>query len=418
MGLHEEMIAMGERAREASRTLALMETEKKNAVLRSMAEGIERHRGEIAEANARDVADAERGGVSPAMIDRLLLTVARMDGMISGLHDMVKHDDPVGRELERIERPNGLVIVKRSVPIGVIAVIYESRPNVTADTAGLCIKSGNAIILRGGKESLRSNAAIADAMIEGGIKAGLPGHAVQLLRTPDRDAVRELVQLEGLVDLVIPRGGASLVRAVTEQSRVPVIKHFKGVCHVYVDRSADLDMAARIVENAKCQRPGVCNAMETLLVHEEIAEAFLPSLAKRLFERGVELRGDVASRALIAGAGEATEEDWYAEYLDLILAVRVVRSVDEAIDHINRYGSGHSDAIVANDAVAQSIFTDKVDSAVVYVNASTRFTDGGEFGMGAEIGISTDKIHARGPMGLAGLTTYKYVILGSGQVRE
>jgi glutamate-5-semialdehyde dehydrogenase len=289
---------------------------------------------------------------------------------------------------------------------------------VTADTSTLCIKTSNAIILRGGKEAIHSNAAIADALEEGGRKKGLPEHAIQLIRTTDRQAVTELVQMVGRVDLIIPRGGEALIRAVTEQARVPVIKHSKGVCHTYVDVSADVEMALRIVENAKCQRPGVCNAMETLLVHETIAPAFLPRAAEMCAKAGVELRGDAASRAIVPSMKEATEDDWRAEYLDLILAVRVVPSVREAIDHINRYGSAHSDAIVAENEAAQKVFTQEVDSATVYVNASTRFTDGGEFGMGAEIGISTDKLHARGPMGLEELTTYKYVIHGTGQVRE
>jgi glutamate-5-semialdehyde dehydrogenase len=308
--------------------------------------------------------------------------------------------------------------VKRRVPIGVIAIIYESRPNVTADTACLCLKTSNAVILRGGREAARSNAAIADAMIEGGVKRGMPEHSVQLVRTADREAVRELVRLEGRVDLVIPRGGEALIRAVTEAALVPVIKHYKGVCHVYVDESADQEMALRIVENAKCQRPATCNAMEKLLVHEKIAGVFLPRVAARLFDRGVELRGDEASCRVVPQMKPATEEDWHAEYLDLILAVRVVPSVSAAVEHINRYGSRHSDAIVAASEEAQKVFADGVDSAAVYLNASTRFTDGGEFGMGAEIGISTDKLHARGPMGLEELTTYKYVVYGNGQLRE
>jgi glutamate-5-semialdehyde dehydrogenase len=296
-------------------------------------------------------------------------------------------------------------------------MIYESRPNVTADTTALCIKTSNAAILRGGKEARRSNAAIADALVEGGVKSGLPEHAVQLIRTTDRDAVRELMQLTDYVDLAIPRGGEALIRAVSEQARVPVIKHYKGVCHVYVDESANVEMAQAIAENAKCQRPGVCNAMETLLVHATIAPAFLVPFAERMRERRVELRGDDAARAIVPEMAAATEDDWYAEYLDLILAVRVVPSLAEAIEHINHYGSHHSDAIVAESEAAQKAFLQAVDSAAVYVNASTRFTDGAEFGMGAEIGISTDKLHARGPMGLEELTTYKYLIFGKGQVR-
>jgi glutamate-5-semialdehyde dehydrogenase len=298
-------------------------------------------------------------------------------------------------------------------------MIYEARPNVTADAAGLCFKTSNAVILRGGKESMQSNLAIVEALKAGGLKKGMPEHAIQFVATIDREAVRELVQLEGLVDVVIPRGGEGLIRAVVEQSRVPVIKHYKGVCHTYVDSSADLQMALRICENAKCQRPGVCNAMETLLVNSEVAKTFLPMVAELLGkEGGVELRGDEAARAIVPTMKSATEEDWYAEYLDLILAVRVVPSVKAAVDHVNSYGSNHSDAIIANAPEAQKVFTQEVNSAAVYVNASTRFTDGGEFGMGAEIGISTDKLHARGPMGLEELTTYKYVVRGTGQVRE
>lgn len=417
MGLHEDMIAIGERALEASRKLIMLGADEKNAALKAMAAEIDERRPAIADANKEDVADAERSGLAPAMVDRLLLTDARIDAMVEGLVDVSKLDDPVGHMIERTKHPNGMEIDRVRVPIGVIGVIYESRPNVTADTAGLCIKSSNAVILRGGKESLRSNSAIADAMIEGGRKAGLPDNAIQLIRTTDRDAVRELVQLEGKVDLVIPRGGESLIRAVVEQAKVPVIKHYKGVCHVYVDESADLAMALSIAENAKCQRPGVCNAMETLLVHEAVAGEFLPALAEMLEKNGVEMRGDATVRKIITAAKEATEDDWYTEYLDLVLSIRVVNSLEEAVKHINRYGSRHSDAIVAKSEDAQRIFTQQVDSSSVYVNASTRFTDGAEFGMGAEIGISTDKIHARGPMGLEGLTTYKYVIRGDGQIR-
>jgi glutamate-5-semialdehyde dehydrogenase len=346
-------------------------------------------------------------------------TDSRINAMAKGLREVSGLKDPVGAVISRWIRPNGLEILKTRIPIGVIAIIYESRPNVTADAAGLCFKTANAVILRGGKESLYSNQAIVEVLRVGGKKKGLPENAIQLVMTTDRDAVRELVQLEGKVDLVIPRGGESLIRAVVEQARVPVIKHYKGVCHTYVDASADLDMALKICENAKCQRPGVCNAMETLLVHEAVAEPFLKKVAARLGgDLKVELRGDEASRAIIPTMTPATEEDWSAEFLDLILAVRVVPSLKAAIEHINRYGSNHSDAIIADSPEAQKEFTHEVGSAAVYVNASTRFTDGAEFGMGAEIGISTDKLHARGPMGLEELTTYKYVISGDGQIRE
>jgi glutamate-5-semialdehyde dehydrogenase len=343
---------------------------------------------------------------------------ARIAAMARAVHLVAGLKDPVGARISRWIRPNGLEIIKRRVPIGVIAVIYESRPNVTADTAALCVKTSNAIILRGGKEAFQSNTAIAAALVAGGRSKGLPEYAVQCVGTTDRDAIRELVRLEGRVDVAIPRGGEALIRAVTDMATVPVLKHYKGVCHVFVDESADQDMALRIVENAKCQRPGVCNAMETLLVHAAIAKEFLPRAAAMLIQRGVELRGDEAARASVPAMAPATEEDWYAEYLALILAVRVVPSVQAAIDHINRYGSRHSDAIVtASDAAARA-FAAQVDSSAVFVNTSTRFNDGGEFGMGAEIGISTDKLHARGPMGLEELTTYKYIVHGSGQVRE
>ena len=418
MSLHDDMLAMGDRAVAASRALAQLSSRRKNSILEAMASEIESRREAIQAANARDMEAGRAAGLSNALLDRLLLNDARIEGMVKGLRNVVVLKDPVGARISRWIRPNGLVIQKVRVPIGVIAIIYESRPNVTADSAGLCIKTGNAVILRGGKEAVHSNAAIASAMQEGGAKKGLPADAIQLVQTTDREAVRELVQMEGRVDLAIPRGGEGLIRAVAEQARVPVIKHYKGICHVYVDESADAEMALNIIENAKCQRPGVCNAIEKVLVHENIAAAFLPRMAERLTARKVELRGDAASRAIVPAMKEAVESDWTEEYLDLVLAVRVVASAKAAADHINRYGSHHSDAIVAQAEAAQKLFAQEVDSATVYVNASTRFTDGAEFGMGAEIGISTDKLHARGPMGLEELTTYKYVILGNGQVRE
>lgn len=418
MSLHDDMIQVGEQALKASRELVLCNARKKNAMLLAMADELEACRAEIAEANAKDIEAGKEAGLAPAMLDRLLLTPARINGMISGLRQVAALKDPVGSKISRWLRPNGLEIVKQRVPIGVIGIIYESRPNVTADTAALCLKTANAVILRGGKEAVHSNAIIADTLIAGGMKKGMPEHAVQLIRTTDREAVRELVQLVDFVDLVIPRGGEALIRAVTEQAHVPVIKHYKGVCHTYVDESADMDMALAIAVNAKCQRPGVCNAMETLLVHKDIAGEFLPKLAESVSGVGVQFRGDKAARAAVPEMAEATEDDWYEEYLDLRLAVRVVDSVQSAIAHINTYGSKHSDAIVAEAESAQKAFTQEVDSSTVYVNASTRFTDGGEFGMGAEIGISTDKLHARGPMGLEELTTYKYVCHGKGQIRE
>jgi glutamate-5-semialdehyde dehydrogenase len=418
MSLHDEMIQMGDRAVAAARALARLSARRKNSILQAMADELDARRADIKAANEKDMEAGRQGGLPAALLDRLLLSDARMEGMIKGIRSIVGLKDPVGGKISRWIRPNGLVIQKVRVPIGVIAIIYEARPNVTADAASLCFKTSNAVILRGGKEAMQSNLAIASAMMEGGMKKGLPENAIQVVATTDRDAVRELVQMEGRVDLAIPRGGEGLIRAVAEQARVPVIKHYKGVCHVYVDESADLDMALKIVENSKCQRPGVCNAIEKVLVHEKVAATFLPRMAELLRARGVELRGDALARAVVPDMKEAVEDDWHAEYLDLILAVRVVSDTRAAIEHINRYGSHHSDSIVAANESAQKTFTDEVDSATVYVNASTRFTDGGEFGMGAEIGISTDKLHARGPMGLEELTTYKYVILGSGQIRE
>lgn len=417
MSLHDEMVAMADNAVKASRALAKLTSRKKNTILEAMADELDQRRDAIKAANQLDMEAGRTAGLSAAMLDRLLLNDARIDGMIKGVRDVMVLKDPVGEKISKWTRPNGLEIVKVRVPIGVIAIIFESRPNVTCDSSVLCFKTSNAVILRGGKEAAHSNAAIAAALQEGGAKKGLPENAIQLVATTDRNAIREIVQMTGKIDLAIPRGGEGLINAVTEHARIPVIKHYKGICHVYVDEECDLEMALNIVENAKCQRPGVCNAMETLLVHEHVAAAFLPKMAERLGAKNVELRGCVKSRAIVPAMKPATEEDWYAEYLDLILAVRVVGSLDEAISHIDNYGSHHSDAIVTSNKNHEKVFTQQVDSAAVYVNASTRFTDGGEFGMGAEIGISTDKLHARGPMGLEELTTYKYVIHGSGQIR-
>ena len=417
MTLHETMIEMGDRAVAAERQLATLGTRRKNLILEAMAESLDANRDRIKEANARDMAAGRAAGLSDAMLDRLLLTDKRMDAMINGVRALIGLKDPIGQKISRWVRPNGLVIQKIRVPIGVIGIIFESRPNVAVDAAALCFKTSNAVILRGGKEAIESNKALVDALQAGGTRKGLPPHSIQLIVTTDHEAVRELVQLEGRVDLVIPRGGEKLIRAVTEQAYVPVIKHYKGVCHAYVDESADPAMALAIVENAKCSRPGVCNALEKVLVHEKIAGSFLPPLAERLGAKRVELRGDAAARAIVPSMGSAAAEDWDAEYLDLVLTVGVVPSLDAAIAHINRHGSHHSDVILAQDPKAQEKFLEEVDSACVYANASTRFTDGGEFGMGAEIGISTDKLHARGPMALEELTTYKYVIQGNGQIR-
>jgi glutamate-5-semialdehyde dehydrogenase len=416
MGLHEEMLAMGDRAVVASRALARLTTRRKNSVLRAMAQELDARRQVIKDANAKDMEVVKKLGLSDALLDRLLLTDARMEAMSNGLRDVAVLKDPVGTKISKWVRPNGLQIYKTRVPLGVIAIIYESRPNVTADAAALCVKTSNAVILRGGSESIHSNLAIAEALQAGGRAKGLPADAIQLVPTTDRDAIRELVQLVGKVDLAIPRGGEGLIQAVAENARVPVIKHYKGVCHVYVDETANEEMALKIVENAKCQRPGVCNAIEKVLVNEKIAASFVPRMAQLLQSRNVELRGDETARKW-ASMTPATEDDWYTEYLDLILAVKVVPSAEAAIEHINKYGSHHSDAIVTENERTGRKFTQEVDSATVYVNASTRFTDGAEFGMGAEIGISTEKLHARGPMGLEELTTYKYVIHGNGQIR-
>jgi glutamate-5-semialdehyde dehydrogenase len=417
MNVEEQVLKIGAAARAASRALAKLSTDDKNTILEAMAGELDAQRAFLQQENARDLAAGTEAGLSSAMLDRLTLTDARIDGMIGGLREVAALDDPVGDVLDTRTRPNGLEIHKVRVPIGVIGIIFESRPNVTCDAAALCFKTSNAVILRGGKEAIHSNLAIAAAMQRGGATKGLPDNAIQLIPTTDREAVRVMCEMTDYLDLIIPRGGEGLIRAVSEMARVPVIKHYKGVCHTYVDTSADLDMALNISENAKCQRPGVCNAMETLLVHKDIAEQFLPAMGDVFDRRGVEMRGDETACRLIGSATPATEEDWYEEYLALVLAIRVVDDVDAAIDHVNTYGTGHSDAIVAEDEATARAFLAGVDSATVYVNASTRFTDGAEFGMGAEIGISTDKLHARGPMGLEELTSYKYVIHGDGQVR-
>jgi glutamate-5-semialdehyde dehydrogenase len=399
----------------ASRALANASTEAKNRALGLMADGLLANAGTLKAANRIDLDAAE--GLSSAMVDRLTLTDARIQGMADGLRVMIDLDDPVGDVFETTERPNGLKIERVRVPIGVILIIFESRPNVTADAAGLCIKAGNAVILRGGKESINSNLAIAKVLSDALKTAGLDGNAIQLVDTPDRDVVDALLDAEGKIDLVIPRGGEGLIRAVVEKSKIPVIKHYKGVCHVYVDADADLNMAEAIVMNAKVQRPGVCNAMETLLVHVNVAAQFLPRIVPKLRDEAVDVRACEKSRSVMPDLQHATEDDWYEEYVDLILAVRVVDSLDDAVQHITKYGSAHTDAIVTDSARAADRFVQEVDSASVMVNVSTRFSDGGEYGMGAEIGISTDKIHARGPMGLRELTSYKFVVHGTGQVR-
>ena len=417
------MTQLARQARAASRELAKLTTAEKNACLAAMADALEKSAAVIKAANERDMTAGAAAGLSAAMLDRLKLDDKRIAGMARGLREVAALPDPVGRVLDERVRPNGLKLRKLSTPIGVVVIIYESRPNVTADAASLCFKSGNATILRGGKEAIHSNQIIAETLVAAARKQlpQFPVHAIQVVPTTDREAIRELLSLTQYVDLCMPRGGEGLIRAVAECSKVPVIKHYKGVCHVFVDRDADLAMAADIVMNAKCQRPAVCNAMETLLVDRAIVGEFLPGIAAKLAEKNVELRADEVAMAKLKAQGSklkaATEADWSTEYNDSILNVRVVDGVAQAIDHIAHYGSAHSDTIVTkNEATAQR-FLAEVDSAAVYWNASTRFTDGGEFGLGAEIGISTDKIGARGPMGLEELTTYKWLGYGNGQVR-
>ena len=421
--LTEQMNQLARQAKAAARELARLTTKEKNSSLLAMADALEQNRAAIQQANARDMAAGAQGGLSSAMLDRLKLDEKRIASMAKGLLEVAALPDPVGRILDERVRPNGLRLRKVSTPIGVVVIIYESRPNVTADAASLCFKSGNATILRGGKEAIHSNQIIADTMVAAAQKhlEKFPAHAIQVVPTTDREAIKELLSLTQYVDLCMPRGGEGLIRAVAECSKVPVIKHYKGVCHVFVDRDADLKMAEEIVMNAKVQRPAVCNAMETLLVDKALAPAFLPRMAQKLQEKKVELRVDSTAQQLlkpqISNVKSATEQDWFTEYNDYILNVRVVDGLKEAIEHINHYGSSHSDAIVTQDESTAEKFLNEVDSAAVYWNASTRFTDGGEFGMGAEIGISTDKVGARGPMGLEELTTYKWLGLGSGQLR-
>jgi len=425
--LTEQMTDLGRRAKAASRELARLTTAEKNACLLAMADSLEQSGAAIKEANALDMGLGAKMGLSSAMLDRLKLDDKRITAMARGLREVAALPDPVGRTLDSRVRPNGLRLEKISTPIGVVVIIYESRPNVTADAASLCFKSGNATILRGGKEAMNSNQIIARLMVEAGRKSlpAFPEHAIQVVPTTDRDAIKELLALTQYVDLCMPRGGEGLIRAVAECSKVPVIKHYKGVCHVYVDAEADLKMAEEVAMNAKVQRPAVCNAMETLLVDKAIAPQFLPSIADKLAEKNVELRTDPASRQILGARPngkqlklkDATDQDFFTEYNDYILNVRVVDGVRQAIEHVNHYGSAHSDSIITKNETRAKQFLSEVDSATVYWNASTRFTDGGEFGMGAEIGISTDKIGARGPMGLDELTSYKWIGIGTGQVR-
>ena len=406
------------KAKDASRKLALADPAVKKEALRSMAQALLDNASRIMEKNELDIRAAEKANLPDAMIERLELDEKRIRSMSNSLIEISRLDDPVGEVMETVRRPNGLLIKKVRVPIGVILIIYESRPNVTSDCIGLCLKSGNACILRGGSEAVNSNTAIFDILNKEALKCGLPEGAVAMIGQTDRAIVNELLAQEGLIDLVIPRGGESLIREVMNHSKIPVMKHYKGVCHTYVDDSADLKMAYDICFNAKVQRPGVCNAMETMLVSRSIAAKFLPEMIRRFEDAGVEIRGCEETRSIAAGAKKTAEEDWYTEYLDLVLSIKIVDGVDAAIAHIMKYGSYHSDAIITKNKKNAEKFLSGVDSACVYVNASTRFTDGGEFGKGAEIGISTDKMHARGPVGVKELTSYKYIIRGKGQIRE
>lgn len=408
---------IGQKAKEVSHVLGILGTEEKNQGLRAVADALEAGQEAILAANEKDMEEGRNNGMSQGLLDRLKLTPARIKGMADGLRKVADLDDPVGEVLSMKKRPNGLMIGQKRVPLGVIGMIYEARPNVTADAFGLCFKSGNAVILKGGSDAISSNKAIVEAIHKGLRESGLPEDAVLLITDTSRAVTQELMKLNQYVDVLIPRGGAGLIRAVVENSTIPVIETGTGNCHIYVDETADLSMAAEILFNAKTQRIGVCNACESLVVHEKIADKFLPLVRERLQEKQVEIRGDERACAAEASFVKATEEDWGREYLDYILSCRVVDSLDEAIAHINRYSTGHSEAIITRDYESAQRFLNEIDSAAVYVNASTRFTDGEEFGFGAEIGISTQKLHARGPMGLKELTTTKYIIYGNGQVR-
>lgn len=415
--LEQKIVSMVKRVRKASLQMSLLTTAQKNQALRTMAKAIKENTAYLISENKKDLKAAERENYSKALVDRLLLDDKRIGGIVQCLKDTMKIKDPVGEVLKTFDRPNGLLIKKVRTPIGVIGIIYESRPNVTSDCIGLCLKSGNAVILKGGKEAFYSNRAIFKVLQQALKETDVPVEAIAQVDSTDRESVNILLKQSDYVDLIVPRGGEGLIRFVAEHSLIPVVKHYKGVCHTYVSDQADLNMARQICVNAKVQRPGVCNAMETMLVHENIAQKFLPGIASELVDAGVELRGDSQVRKIIKGAKAAKESDWEEEYLDLILAIRVVKDTAQAIEHINTYGSSHSDAIVTKNKKEAQQFLKSVDSSSVYVNASTRFTDGYEFGFGAEVGISTDKLHARGPMALEELTTYKYEIHGTGQIK-
>jgi glutamate-5-semialdehyde dehydrogenase len=424
MDIQSYMHSIGKAARIASRAMAKAETSAKNEALMTMAQAVERDIARLLDANRKDVEAARAKGLEAAMVDRLTLTPKSVSAMAEGLRQIAQLPDPVGEISRMSYQPSGIQVGRMRVPLGVIGIIYEARPNVTADAAGLCLKSGNAAILRGGSEAIHSNQAVGACVHEGLKAAGLPETAVQVIETTDRAAVGELITMKDYVDIIVPRGGKGLIERISSESRIPVLKHLDGVCHVYIDDKADPDKAIRIADNAKTQRYGTCNTMETLLVHKDIAARVLPPLIKIYLDKGVELRGDDAARAIAARMNPAaqmkpaTEEDWYTEYLAPILSVRIVDGIDQAIDHITVYGSQHTDAIVTEDITHARRFLREVDSASVIVNASTRFADGFEFGLGAEIGISTDKLHARGPVGLEGLTSLKFIVLGDGQIRQ
>lgn len=417
MDLHDTIVKQAETAKSASRRLAVLPSPIKNNALEAMACALEDGAALILEANAADLEAARAKKIKKSFLDRLMLDEGRIHSMAEGLRQTAALPDPVGEGEWETVRPNGIEIRRVKVPIGVIGIVYEARPNVTADAAALCMKSGNAVLLRGGSEALRSNRVISSLLAKAAYDAGIPEGALQFIDSDDREAVGEMMKLKGLLDVIIPRGGAGLIQRIVRESQVPVIETGAGICHTYVDEGADLDMAVRIAVNAKTSRPSVCNAMETLLVHEKEAKEFLPRVAAELRERKVELRGCESTRGILSDIEAATEDDWSTEYDDLILSIRVVRDIDEAIEHINRYNTGHSETIVTRDIQRAHRFQREVDAAAVYVNASTRFTDGFEFGFGAEIGISTQKLHARGPMGLNELTSTKYLIYGEGQVR-
>jgi glutamate-5-semialdehyde dehydrogenase len=418
MDWKEKILLDVKKTKESSFILSRVPTEEKNLFLSKLIEKIEENREKIVKENEKDVEKCLNKNYSKAFIDRLKIDEKRIDKMIKSIKDVISLSDPVGKKIWETTRPNGLKIEKIRVPIGVIGIIYESRPDVTIEASILCIKSGNSVILRGGKEAKRTNMKLVEIMKSALKETSIPEDCVNIITIGGRKAVKYILKLYQYIDLIIPRGGESLIKTVVENSYIPVIKHYAGVCHTYVDKDANLEMAWKVVLNAKVQRPATCNATETLLVHKEIAERFLPKMAELFREHGVEMRGCSETRKIISDIKEATEKDWYTEYLDLIISIKVVNNIEEAIEHINKYGTHHSDAIITENRESAEKFLKEVDSAAVYHNASTRFTDGGEFGLGAEIGISTDKIHARGPMGLEELTSYKYVVYGNGQIRE